>query len=288
MNIAESGTGVTEFEITICDLKLRKAFKLLLSIDAPSNLWNGVGSIYEPLLPSYEFSNHELASIAAYLGRLQSIKPDEVKTPLENGFTSAFSLKEIIDLIFGRMSSFQGDVVAGLDPRIIAFTRETQVLSRVERAMEVCKETFSVRLNHQLPVEDRRLSSVDCGPHNMLWRADGSLVVLDFEYGGWDHPLRVIGDMLAGDKMRGLTEAQKAYFIERYLAGSSLSQAVLVDLGAFLAFSDIEWIMIYMTSLLPAKLARLQHAKGPSYDMDAYLSQQMEKIREKLDRLGPA
>lgn len=236
-------------------------------------------------VPSAEFTNHELDAIAAFLNKLQSISPKEVVQPLENGFTSAFSLAEIERLIAERIKPFQGQEANALDGRISHFIGETKVLTKVEQALVTCRERFASRMDRALASEYKRLSSVDFGPHNMLWDADGSLAVLDFEYGGWDHPLRVVGDMLAGDKMKSLTNTQKEYLVERYLAGSSLPKEVTDDLTAFRAFSEIEWIMVYMTSLLPAKLARLQHAKGSDQDMGVYLDQQMQKIIERLKRL---
>lgn len=47
-----------------------------------------------------------------------------------------------------------------------------------------------------LPRERQTLSPSDFGSHNMLRRPGGALVFLDFEYFGWDDPVKLIADTL--------------------------------------------------------------------------------------------
>ena len=48
----------------------------------------------------------------------------------------------------------------------------------------------------RLPKKDRTLSPSDFGFHNAIRKEDGSLVWIDFEYFGWDDPVKLISDFI--------------------------------------------------------------------------------------------
>jgi len=48
----------------------------------------------------------------------------------------------------------------------------------------------------KLPVRDQILSPSDFGFHNAIRKADGSLVWIDFEYFGWDDPVKLMADFI--------------------------------------------------------------------------------------------
>ena len=48
----------------------------------------------------------------------------------------------------------------------------------------------------ELPQEWRSLVPSDFGFHNSLRRADGTLAFVDFEYFGWDDPVKLTADIL--------------------------------------------------------------------------------------------
>ncbi len=50
--------------------------------------------------------------------------------------------------------------------------------------------------NGELPQEWRSLVPSDFGFHNSLRRNDGSLAFVDFEYFGWDDPVKMTADIL--------------------------------------------------------------------------------------------
>ena len=237
-------------------------------------------------IDSSDFSTHELDAIVIYLTRLQAVSPNEVAKELLRAQSSAFSLKEVADLILERVRPFKDGKEEVVDPAIAEFIQETKVLSSVEVLLVQLEERFSGRFYQEIVSEDRRLSSVDSGPHNMLWNSDGKLTVLDFEYAGWDHPLREIGNFLAHSKMRGVSKQLKDYFVDRYLLQTTLPQHVTCDLEAFRMLSEIEWVMVNMSYLLPSRKARLQQLKGFDYDVDALLKQFMQEIRERITTLS--
>ena len=50
---------------------------------------------------------------------------------------------------------------------------------------------------HSAPTPPRRsLSPSDFGFHNALLEADGRLTFVDFEYFGWDDPVKIVADVM--------------------------------------------------------------------------------------------
>src|SRR6202040_3710161 len=60
-----------------------------------------------------------------------------------------------------------------------------------------------------LPQEKRSLVPSDFGFHNSLRRMDGTLAFVDFEYFGWDDPVKLTADILLHPGM-SLGDAQRA------------------------------------------------------------------------------
>jgi thiamine kinase-like enzyme len=236
-------------------------------------------------IQSADFSTHELDAIVAYLTKLQAISPSEVAIDLLRAESSAFSLAEVVDLIMARVKPFQEEEGRRLHPNTTAFIQETGVFAFVEERLAQCRQEFATRFDQQILREYQRLSSVDSGPHNMLWSDDKKLTVLDFEYAGWDHPLREVGNLLAHSKMRGLSDDQKSYFVKQYLQHTTLPTQITGDLEGFRMLSEIEWIILNMTYLLPSRITRLQQLKGPEYDVDAHLETYMQEIQERMEAL---
>ena len=247
------------------------------------DLYAGVYSFAEGVrIGSSAFGEQELEAIVTYLTKIQSVSPSEVKRDLLRAESSAYSLAEIVDLILERVRPFQEESSTPLNIGTSKFIAETDVISTVEKLLTRARERFSSRLAHVIPSEYLRLTSVDSGPHNMVWDSHKKLTVLDFEYAGWDHPLREIGNLLAHSQMRGASKEWREQFIKRYLDRSALPHEVTCDLEGFQMLSEIEWVMVNMSCLLPVKIARLQHAKGPDYDVGAHLERFMQEIRERL------
>jgi thiamine kinase-like enzyme len=252
-------------------------------------LETGVYSFIEgQRVASSDFTHDHIEKIAAYLAKLHDVKRDAVSREIPMGFMSARSFSEVIALIRGRFAPFVGAKLEIFPTNLRYFLKEEAVIELIESLLETfIRNHDAEHLDRQLPSDDLRLTSVDFGAHNMLWRADGSLVVLDFEYGGWDHPLRVIADFLSHEKNQAMGSENMEYFVAEYLRRSPLSKEILRELNDYRYLSHLEWMMVYLSSMLPDKLARLAFAKGSSHDTEEYIERQIAKARERISRLSP-
>ncbi|MFA6429958.1 MAG: phosphotransferase [Patescibacteria group bacterium] len=237
-------------------------------------------------IPTKELTPKHMEQIAAHLARLHAFTMEEVAEPLPMGSMSVRSYADAITHIRKRMVPFSGDAIRTLHPHLQAFLHEVPVASIVESRLEIFLKKHSPEdVTRRTPDNGLCLSSVDIGPHNMLWRADGSLVVLDWEYAGWDHPMHSIAGFLAHDRTQRMGHKNIDAFMDAYLRCTPLDQSVLEVLDPYLELYRLNWLAIYLTTLLPSRLERWAFAEGSLFDQEAVVQRQMDRVRVLLTQI---
>jgi hypothetical protein len=130
------------------------------------------------------------------------------------------------------------------------------------------------------------LTASDFGTHNMLRRDNGQVVFVDFEYFGWDDPVKVVSDVLwhpamaigAADRQRFVTESTRIY-------GSDPTFAE--RLAARHALFGLRWALIVLNEFLPLHWDRRRRA-GQSDSWRAVKAQQLEKSTNLVARAQAA
>ena len=106
-----------------------------------------------------------------------------------------------------------------------------------------------------LPQEWRSLVPSDFGFHNSLRRKDGSLAFVDFEYFGWDDPVKLSADILLHPG-RTLAAPQRRRFRRAacQLYGADPSFAERLD--AYLPLFGLRWVLILLNEFIPERWQR--------------------------------
>lgn len=128
---------------------------------------------------------------------------------------------------------------------------------------------------------DQTLSPSDFGFHNALRKADGGLVFLDFEYFGWDDPVKLTADTILHPGMTLTTEqgtALKAGLVDLYKSASDFSARLERHFPLYV----LRWCAIMLNEFLPAGWARRQQAGA--LDHGAAKIRQLAKVRDFLER----
>ncbi len=92
----------------------------------------------------------------------------------------------------------------------------------------------------------------DFGFHNSLRRRDGSLAFIDFEYFGWDDPVKLIADILLHpDKMLSPPQRKRL----RQAAGRQYGEdaTFFLRLDAYLPLFGVRWVLIMLNEFIPAR-----------------------------------
>ena len=107
----------------------------------------------------------------------------------------------------------------------------------------------------ELPQEWRSLVPSDFGFHNSLRRKDGTLAFVDFEYFGWDDPVKLTADVLLHPG-RALATPQRLRF--RKLAERLYQEdcSFAPRLGAYLQLFGLRWVLILLNEFIPERWQR--------------------------------
>lgn len=135
----------------------------------------------------------------------------------------------------------------------------------------------------QLPQEWQSLVPSDFGFHNSLRRNDGSLAFVDFEYFGWDDPVKLTADVLLHPG-RPLLPAQRQRFRQAAMKLYGSDPAFPVRLQAYLPLFGLRWVLILLNEFIPERWRRRVLAGDSSSWSDAK-ARQLSRARDFLANL---
>jgi hypothetical protein len=107
----------------------------------------------------------------------------------------------------------------------------------------------------ELPQEWRSLVPSDFGFHNSLRRPDGSLAFLDFEYFGWDDPVKLTADILLHPG-RPLKAPQRKRFRQAATQLYGGDPGFANRLSAYLPLFGLRWVLILLNEFVPERWQR--------------------------------
>jgi len=159
-----------------------------------------------------------------------------------------------------------------------------QRLDSARDAMQLAGLDFAA----ELPQEWRSLVPSDFGFHNSLRRDDGSLAFVDFEYFGWDDPVKLTADILLHPG-RPLAAPHRRRFRQSAVRLYGEDRTFERRLEALLPLFGLRWVLILLNEFIPerwqrrvlagaseswsdAKVRQFDHARG----FLASLSQKVE------------
>jgi len=136
-----------------------------------------------------------------------------------------------------------------------------------------------------LPQSERILSPSDFGFHNGLRTADGRIHFLDFEYFGWDDPIKLVSDARWHAGM-GLDDSQGDSLQGRIRAEMTAAQRTSFDarFGALHPLFGLMWCLIVLNEFLPERWTR-RNFSGPVGDRAEVLARQLNRARDYCTRV---
>lgn len=135
----------------------------------------------------------------------------------------------------------------------------------------------------ELPQEWRSLVPSDFGFHNSLRRGDGSLAFVDFEYFGWDDPVKLTADILLHPG-RPLAPPQRRRFRQAALRCYGEDRTFERRLATYLPLFGLRWVLILLNEFIPERWQRRVLAGDTTNWSDAK-ARQLDHAREFLASL---
>lgn len=130
------------------------------------------------------------------------------------------------------------------------------------------------------------LSPSDFGFHNAIRRADGRLVFVDFEYFGWDDPVKLVADFLLHPGM-GLNVEMRRRFRRGAVAVFGGDHSFDARLRALFPLYIVRWCLILLNEFLPERWQRRDYA-GAHQDREFALTNQLAKAEAMLRQIDDA
>lgn len=216
--------------------------------------------------------------LADFLIDLQKLHEADGAQALRNASASIFSPEEAIAQYRQRLDGLRR--TAADDPDLRAFI-EGSLVPGADIAIRRLRRRYAEL--GQDPASDlapahRALSPSDFGLHNALRGEDGRLRFIDFEYFGWDDPVKLVSDT-AIHPGSDLPAASANRLIERLTqAFAARDDAFAVRLDVLYPVFGAIWCLIILNAYLPE--SRSRHAlAAQGGDLTDRLAGQLDKAR---------
>ncbi len=151
--------------------------------------------------------------------------------------------------------------------------------------VEAARRSYASRgsdISSELPRLSQTLSPSDFGFHNALRQEDGTVVFLDFEYFGWDDPVKLTSDFILHPGMH-LTDE----LLDRFSRGADRlfggDPGFTQRLDALFPLYGLRWATITLNEFISENWARRSFARGEA-DRERVLSKQLAKARMLVGR----
>jgi Ser/Thr protein kinase RdoA (MazF antagonist) len=125
----------------------------------------------------------------------------------------------------------------------------------------------------------RRLIPSDFGFHNAIRQVDGRVRYIDFDYFGWDDPVKVAADFLLHPAMR-LSADDKRAFVTAIAASLPGDSQFFQRLRARLPLYALRWIMILFN---PFRLDRADELPSDAQERKGLLDDRMRKAGKLME-----
>jgi thiamine kinase-like enzyme len=247
-----------------------------------------IGGDYEEKIAVFEWiegepvsnpSESDITAMVAFVSNLKKISQGIDASAFVPASEACLSGVEISRQIEARIetllvSEWQDiDLLQILDQELQPIFEE--VKSWVQKNIGLAETVFDQKLNQS----DQILSPSDFGFHNTLRRSDGSLVFVDFEYFGWDDPVKLMADFLLHPGHE-LDSQQKRSFVQKTQRIFGDSPLFLARLNLFKPLYELRWCLIILNPF------NAEYRIGRAMELTSQLKDQcVTEVRRRLTNL---
>ncbi|WP_421900002.1 phosphotransferase [Maridesulfovibrio sp.] len=228
-------------------------------------------------------TDQAIQAILTFLAKLKDISRQEDGSTLPRAAEACFSPAELVENINQRLAKLQ--ILPSEDElyqRMHSFL-EDKFLPEFAKSIAGAKQHFpSKKWYEELPPKYRTLSPSDFGFHNMT-KSDSKFTFLDFEYFGWDDPVKATSDFLLHPAM-DLNSQQLEIFFSGMKDIFKKDEQFISRFKTYLPLFRLKWCMILLNEFLNQHLERREFAGGDIGPHHALRREQLEKAENFLNK----
>jgi hypothetical protein len=231
-----------------------------------------------------EIGDPDVDAAAAFLGAIHRMRVAPWATRQGAAAEACLSGAEIERQLSARLARLR--VAAGDDSELADFLAGTFEVARRRWLDEAKAGLAAGRLDFaaELPQERRSLVPSDFGFHNSLRHPDGSLAFVDFEYFGWDDPVKLTADVLLHPGHQ-LSASHRHRFRQAAIAVYGTDADFENRLTALLPLFGLRWTLILLNEFIPERWQNRLLA-GETESWDKAKARQLGRAREFLSSLA--
>jgi len=223
--------------------------------------------------------------LAGFFVQLLTLRERALSSDIGLASASCLSLSEAIQQLKMRREALREVELGHADLAEYLRGFDEASAQTVARAVSTAHDA-GIEPSTPLPASLRCLSPSDFGFHNALVRADGDLVFLDFEYFGWDDPVKAVADIMLHPGMElSHEDGVEAYnAIANALAGEDRRFRERFEL--FYPICALIWCLIILNEFLPVYATRREAAGAFDGGKSEMLTQQLAKADRRLHKVA--
>lgn len=221
---------------------------------------------------------HDIDEATAFLSQLFLLSANVSESAMPLASEACLSGHMMVDQIIQRLEKLRA--VSPSQPDLHHFLENSIAPALQERsaAAQAAYRAHSWRFDAPLPFYERRLIAADFGFHNAIRLSNGHLTFIDFEYFGWDDPVKLLADFLLHPAMQ-LGEAMKQRFLDALFP--VLDAAAKHRFLALYPLFGLRWALILLNEFLPDRWQARAAARLRD-DWETVKKEQLEKAQAML------
>jgi hypothetical protein len=226
-------------------------------------------------LKSNDITDQEIHAAIDFFTALNAAGHRQNADKLALASEACFSLQEHVNLIDDRLRALKD--IAPITPEDKLAKKFTQELTLtwnniVKKILTAIQNDY---FTETLSFNQRCISPSDFGFHNALKLRDGSIRFLDFEYGGWDDPAKMVGDFFS--QLAIPIPAKFFHTFTKQVMQVFPCPDDLIKRAIFLRHVyQVKWCCIVLNIFLPSHLERRRFA-NPNLNITSLKRTQLTK-----------
>ncbi len=242
-------------EVDALELMRRGAVAAVPRVVAVDRESNCIAMTWIDGSPVADVADSDIDQALTFLGNVRQLAPTAAFPPSRLASEACLCGAEIERQIDQRLTRLQATSDAEPELRAFLNLRYAAVRARACERARAGAGNAGFDFDQPLAAGARMLVPADFGFHNCLRGPDGGLVFLDFEYFGWDDPVKLTADILLHPGSRQ-SEVQRARFRRgaEHLYGSDSGFGA--RLAALYPLFALRWTLILLNEFLPDRWQR--------------------------------
>jgi hypothetical protein len=235
----------------------------------------------EEAQPPHAPNEADVYRLADFLIDLQKLRQASGANKLPAAADACLSLAATLRTAQRRIDRLKNIAAATPELRGFFFDGLLPLLQRFEDRL---KRAYGGEIEMELPPAHRMLSPSDFGFHNAVRQPDGAYAFFDFEYFGWDDPVKATVDVAYHAAMDLPPELGQAFTMRMLDFWTAIDADFPRRLRLARGLYGVIWCCIILNEFLPERWERRVMAKGDA-DRGQVQRQQLQKARRFFARM---